>query len=174
MLVKKHAETKRETIGIFAIIMLLQTQITFHRIMHKKQRNLFALLMTLPVFTVIASLFLPYLVKVNVQSGDLTLPNVLMGYQYVLALVILLMMLYSVYCITVEKKIFVALALSLPILFLTYFIRHSIHFQGFVDHDYDSKTGLGFLLLFLAVIVHFGICGSAFILYIRNRNAKID
>lgn len=138
--------------------------------MYKKQRVIFALLMTLPVIAVIASLFLPYLVKLNVQNEDLTTPNIHLGYQYVLALVILLMMLYSVYCITVEKKNFVALALSLPILFLTYLIRYSIHFQGFIDHDYDSKTGSGFLLLFVAVIIHFGICVSAFILYIQNRN----
>lgn len=142
--------------------------------MYKKQRKFFALLMIIPVVVVIASLFLPYLVKLNVQSGDLTLPNVLLGNQFVLALVILLMMLYSIYCITVEKKFFVALALSLPILFLTYFVRYSIHFQGFIDHDYDSKTGLGFHLLFLAVIIHLGICSSAFILYIRNRNEKIE
>ena len=137
--------------------------------MHKKQRTLLAVFLIVPTSIVIASLFLPYLVKLNIQGGDPLLPSYHLGYQYVLALVILLMMLYSIYCSTVEKKVFIALTLSLPILFLTYFIRYSIHFQGFIDHDYDSKTGLGYILLFIATMLHVGICGSAFILYIQNR-----
>ena len=141
--------------------------------MLKKQRVLYAVLMIFPALAVIISLFLPYLIKLNVQSGDLSLPTILYGHQYPLAIVVALLMVHAIFCISFEKKIFIAMTLNVPILFLVYIIRYSIHFQGYIDHDYDSKTGSGFIVLFITAMVQFGICGTAFIAYLRNRDSKI-
>ena len=119
----------------------------------------------------IISLFLPYLLKLNICCGDLSLPNMYEGYHYSLTYLILLLMLASLFSLVFAKRQIITVLFSVLMLPLTWLVRYSIHFQGFIDHDYDSKTGLGFLLLFIAVLTHFAISLTA--LFYKLGNGKI-
>ena len=138
----------------------------------KKYRVILSVLMITTTAGGFASLFLPYLVKLNVRSGDLSLPVLYEGSHYGLAKLIPFIMVLSIFSVALIQKQFITIMLSGIVLILTYLVRHSIHFQGFIDHDYDTKTGTGFLLLFIAVIAHFIISLCALILQMRNRKTR--
>ena len=128
--------------------------------------------MSVTVLCSIASLFLPYLVKLNIRSGDLTLPKFYEGYHYGLTNLVLFIMTATIFSIALIHRQFVSIILSAIVLLLVWLVRKSIHFQGFIDHDFDSKTGAGFVLLFVTAIAHFLISLSAFILQIKNRESN--
>ena len=140
--------------------------------MSKKQRVILSVLSGVTIITTIVSLFLPYLLKLNICCGDLTLPKMYVGYHYQLTVIILLFMFASFLSLTLTERQIITVIFSTIILILTWLVRYSIHFQGFIDHDYDSKTGTGYLLLFISVLTHFVISFSAFILQMRNRKSN--
>jgi hypothetical protein len=113
-----------------------------------------------------ASLFLPYLDKINVISGDLSLPKHLEGYNYNIAIVTGVFT--AILTVRYVKNQIVTFVVSIAIVLLTYFLRYSIHYQGF-DHDYDSKTGLGYLILLIGVLALFLTSFIALITQIRDR-----
>lgn len=138
--------------------------------MSRKYCIIFVGLMILVFIGNVVSLSLPYLVKSDIHSGDLTLPEKYEGYHYGLTKLILFIMLASVFSIALLNRKIVTIALSVIILILTYLVRHSIHYQGMIDHDYDSQTGIGFKLLFTVAMIHFVVSVSAFI--IERKKAK--
>lgn len=138
--------------------------------MTKTNRLLLALFMSSSILLGTVSLFLPYLVKVNRMGGDLTLPQTQLGYQYGLSSLLLVIMTATLIFIASERKQIVSVILSSTVLILVWLVRYSIHFKGFIDHDYDSKTGTGFLLLFIAAIAHFIFSLSA--LFLQNRKLR--
>lgn len=140
--------------------------------MSKKQRVILTVLSGLTIIGAIVSLFLPYLLKLNICCGDLTLPKIYVGYDYLLTVITLLFMFASILSLKLSERQIITVIFSAITLILTWLVRFSIHFQGFIDHDYDSKTGSGFLLLFISVLCHFVISFSAFILQIRNRKSN--
>ena len=140
--------------------------------MSKKQRVILSVLSGVTIISTIVSLFLPYLLKLNICCGDLTLPKMYVGYHYQLTVIILLFMFASFLSLTLTERQIITVIFSTSILILTWLVRYSIHFQGFIDHDYDSKTGTGYLLLFISVLTHFVISFSAFILQMRNRKSN--
>ena len=140
--------------------------------MSKKQRVILSVLSGVTIISTIVSLFLPYLLKLNICCGDLTLPKMYVGYHYQLTVIILLFMFASFLSLTLTERQIITVIFSTIILILTWLVRYSIHFQGFIDHDYDSKTGTGYLLLFISVLTHFVISFSAFILQMRNRKSN--
>jgi len=131
--------------------------------LRKKYRIIFLVPAILTFIGGVISLFLPYLVKLNIHSGDLTLPEMYEGYHYRLTMLILFILLTTIFSIALSNRQIFNVILSAIILILTYLVRLSIHFQGMIDHDYDSKTGLGFKLLFSVVVFHFVICIGAFV-----------
>lgn len=109
------------------------------------------------------SLFYPYLLKLNFHKS-FHLPGVIYGYEYGVAKFSLILSAIIVVRIIRENDILYTLIICAINLFLVYLVRESIHFQGFIDHDYDSKTGVGYLLLFCSTIVQFMvILGFSFI-----------
>jgi hypothetical protein len=138
----------------------------------KKYRIIFVGLMILALIGSVASLFLPYLVKLDIHSGDLTLPEMYEGYHYSLMKLILFIMLASVFSVALLNRQIITVVLSVIILILTYLVRFSIHYQGMVDHDYDSQTGIGFKLLFIVVLIHFIISVIAFIIERKQLKAN--
>lgn len=137
--------------------------------MTKKQRVFFAILFCITLSTAVASLFLPYLVKLNYCCPDFGISATEIGYSYRLSGILILLILGSLFLILTVKNQIYTLVLSILILLITWLIRFSIHFQGFIDHNYDSKTGTGFLLLFISVLTHFVLSLIAFGLQERNR-----
>jgi hypothetical protein len=140
--------------------------------MSKKQRVILSVLFGVTIICTIVSLFLPYLMKLNICCGDLTLPKMYAGHHYQLTTIILLFMFASVLSLLLIERQILTVIFSTITLILTWLVRYSIHFQGFIDHDYDSKTGTGYLLLFISVLTHFVISFSAFILQMRNRKSN--
>lgn len=136
--------------------------------MSKKYRIIFVVSVILTFIGAVISLFLPYLVKLNIHGGDLTLPEMYEGYHYPLSTLILFILLTTIFSIALSNRQIFNVILSVIVLILTYLIRLSIHFQGMIDHDYDSKTGLGFKVLFSVVIFHFVICIGAFVIEQRS------
>ena len=115
-----------------------------------------------------ASLFLPYLDKINVISGDLSLPKHLGGYNYNIAIVTVAGVFTAILTVRYVKNQIVTFVVSIAIVLFTYFLRYSIRYQGF-DHDYDSKTGLGYLILLIGVFAHFLTSFIALITQVRDR-----
>ncbi len=140
--------------------------------MNNKQRVILSVLFGVTIICTIISLFLPYLMKLNICCGDLTLPKMYEGYHYQLTTIILLFIFASVLSLLLDERQITTVIFSAIVLILTWLVRYSIHFQGFIDHDYDSKTGIGYLLLFISVLTHFVVSFSAFILQIRNRESN--
>ncbi len=137
--------------------------------MSKKQRRILTSLMILPFTCAVISLFYPYLLKLNICCGDKTLPKFYNGYDYTFTYPILFFMLASMLCILKFKSQIALIVFNVFILFLIWLVRLSIHYQGYIDHDYDSKTGFGFLLLFISVTVHFILSILALTLEKRSR-----
>lgn len=129
----------------------------------KKWIRIIASLILLSIVLAAISLFMPYLIKLYITSGDLTLPKILPGHHFGLPIVVVFVMLASVFSVTFSKRQISTLVLSIFILILTYLTRDMVHYQGF-DHHYDSKTGGGFALLFIAAILHF--CTSSIALFL--------
>lgn len=98
----------------------------------------------------IISLFLPYLERINVRSGDLDLPIFVSGSKYFIAYFVVVSIGINLLVILISDRRIFSFLLSLLTALLVSIIRKMIHFQGFIDHDYDSKTGSGFLLLFVS------------------------
>ncbi len=142
--------------------------------MNKKQRIILTALSGLTITGAIVSLFFPYLLKSNICCGDLTLPKIYVGHDYLLTVIILLFMFASILSLKQSERQIITLIFSIIILILTWLVRFSIHFQGFIDHDYDSNTGSGYLLLFISVLCHSVISFIAFILQIRNRKSNFN
>ena len=140
--------------------------------MNNKQRVILSVLFGVTIICTIISLFLPYLIKLNIYCGDLTLPKMYEGYHYQLTTIILLFMFASVLSLLLIERQIITVIFSAVVLILTWLVRYSIHFQGFIDHNYDSKTGTGYLLLFISVLTHFVISLSTFILQMRNRKSN--
>lgn len=103
----------------------------------------------------IVSLFFPYLIKLNVRSGNLDLPKIKYGYEYSLPAFSLALYPFLFLIEKLTKRISIALIFSLFNLGFVYLTRKTIHFQSFIDHDFDSKTGLGYHLIFTFSILQF-------------------
>ena len=89
------------------------------------------------------------------RSGNLDLPEVLYGYEYTLTAISLMFMVTTIFIAAFTERFVLNLFFGLFNLGLVYLVRSSIHFQGFLDHDYNSKTGLGFHLFFTFSIIQF-------------------
>jgi hypothetical protein len=120
----------------------------------KKQKLIFLLINLLCLVGCIVSLFYPYLLKLNFSPHH-HLPGVIYGYEYEFAKFSLVLNAIIVVRIIRENNILYTLIICAINLIFVYLIREFIHFQGFIDHDYDSKTGVGYLLLFYTSIVQF-------------------
>jgi hypothetical protein len=93
--------------------------------------------------------------KLNIRSGYVDLSSSVSGYEFELASFSLALFFVIVLTTFMSEKLNFSLFVCAINLIFVYLIRESIHFQGFIDHDYDSKTSVGYLLLFCTSIVQF-------------------
>ncbi len=98
----------------------------------------------------LTSIFFPYLEKLNVYCGDLELPMSVPGYEFSSIPFIMITILIAAFT-SLNWSFF----LSFVNLGLVYLTRTAIHFQGFIDHDYDSKAAIGYYLLVAFSIIFF-------------------
>ncbi len=134
-----------------------------------KKQNLFHLSVILICFTgSISSLFYPYMEKVNIQSGDLHLPKIILGYDYEITTIILFTIAINFLLSAFIKNKFWTFSMSLITLVLVYLTRIVIHSNNNIDHDFDSKTGVGYLILFIFSLVLFLSSSFSLVYYIRN------
>lgn len=121
----------------------------------KKQKLIYLIVIIICFIGSLTSIFLPYLEKLNVRSSDLELPKLIIGTEYGITTFVLLSI-ATVFLITAftDNK-FWPFFMSIITLGLVYFTRVFIHFQGMIDHDYDSKTGSGYRMLFTFSIILF-------------------
>jgi len=131
------------------------------------------ILLSLIVIGSMYSMSLPYMFKTNIVAGDLSLPEFYDGTEYGLSKLLIFVMICSVLSLALKKKQIVTLIMSLIVLMLTFLIRYSIHFH-LIDHDYDSNTGVGFLLLFTLAILHLLISSIALFLESYMRNPSVS
>jgi hypothetical protein len=83
------------------------------------------------------------------------LPGVIYGYEYELAKFSFILNAIIVVRVIRGNNILYTLIICAINLFFVFLVRESIHSQGYIDHDYDSKTGVGYLLLFYSSIAQF-------------------
>ena len=120
----------------------------------KKQKLIFLLINLLCLVGCIVSLFYPYLLKLNFSPHH-HLPGVIYGYEYELAKFSFILNAIIVVRVIRGNNILYTLIICAINLFFVFLVRESIHSQGYIDHDYDSKTGVGYLLLFYSSIAQF-------------------
>jgi hypothetical protein len=97
-----------------------------------------------------ASMFFPYLEKLGLQNGHLYIFESVPGYAFFLMPFILITMILAIF--THLNWSFFWSVFHIGLVYLNIF---AIHYQGFIDHDYDSKAGLGYYLLCLFSSVFF-------------------
>jgi hypothetical protein len=101
----------------------------------------------------IVSIFYPFQIKTNVHAGDLGIPRIEFGFEYSLIPFTLLLLIVIAYYSVIVNRILPIVVFSVLALGFVQLIRYSIHFQGYIDHDYDTNAGFGFYLFFWVVIV---------------------
>jgi hypothetical protein len=116
----------------------------------KNQRVTYLIVIGICFLGSLASIFFPYLEKLNVVAGNLDLPISVPGYEFENIPFVMITMVLAAFT-NLNWSFF----LSIVHLGLVYLTRTAIHFQGFIDHDYDSKAGLGYYLLFAFSIIFF-------------------
>lgn len=144
----------------------------------KKQKLLFLSFNILCFVCCIISLFLPYLEKLNIRRGFNYHSAFVSGYEFESVHFSLALFFVIVLTTFMSGKLIFSLIICAINLFFVYLVREFIHFQGFIDHDYDSKTGVGYLLLFYTSIVQFMVISGLSIikkwrlLKWKNQNIK--
>lgn len=122
-----------------------------------KQKLTFLILLLFCFCGSIVSLFFPYLEKLNVRGGDLDLPTILYGYSFQTTSFALLFNVILILILVTTKNTFLPFMFSFLSLGFVYITRILIHFQGFIDHDFDSKTGMGYHLLVIFSFAQFSL-----------------
>lgn len=102
-------------------------------------------------------------------AGDLNQLRVIDGREYLFPKVIISFILLSLISVLFLKRQIVLIFSSILVVFFTYLTRISIHSQWNIDREYDTKTGFGYLLIFITVIGYFIIC---WIIIIFNWHGK--
>ena len=138
--------------------------------MTKQHRLILTILMGVTLALGFGSLWLPYLLKLNIIEGDYPSPTLYLGYDFEFMKLVLFIMSLTFLSIAFSSREIISVLLSSMVLTLVWLLRYIIHFQA-LDHGYDSKTGFGFMLLFIAAVMQFMISASA-ILHVRNQQAK--
>jgi hypothetical protein len=117
--------------------------------MNRQKISYFILLSTcfIGAFT---SMFFPYLEKLVLKNGHLFIFESVPGYAFFLMPFILITMILAAFTHLHWSFFWSVLHIG-----LVYLNRFAIHYQGFIDHDYDSKAGLGYYLLCLFSSVFF-------------------
>lgn len=121
------------------------------------QKTKFIVLLIICFVGSITSLFFPYLLKLNIHGGNLELPEVINGYSYQITSLLLLFEAVIILILITTKRIIWPSIIAFFCLGLVHFTRTLIHYQGFIDHDFDSKTGFGYHLLFVFTILFVAI-----------------
>ena len=101
------------------------------------------------------SLCFPYLERLNISSDYFKSHPFVVGYEYEMAVFVVVLMLTTTIFAFYRNYSKWACIVSLITLGFVYWLRCIIHFQGMIDHDYDSKTGIGFRMLFVFLLVQF-------------------
>lgn len=116
----------------------------------------------------IVSIFYPFQIKTNVHAGDLGIPRIEFGFEYSLIPFTLLLLIVIAYYSVIINRILPIVVFSVLALGFVKLIRYSIHFQGFIDHNYDTNAGSGFYLFFWVVLLQ--LFGSlSFAIWDRNK-----
>ncbi len=114
----------------------------------KKQKIIYLIVIIFCFIGSLTSIFFPYLEKLNVRSGNPDLPKLQLGYEFVSSSLVLLFISITLLVTIFTKNPVISFSMNIIILGLVYLTRSEIHSQGFIDHDYDSKTGTGYFILF--------------------------
>lgn len=122
---------------------------------------------------VIVSIFYPFQIKSNVHAGDLGIPRIEFGFEYSLIPYTLLLLYVITYYSVFAYGILPLVILSVLALGFVRLIRYSIHFQGLIDHNYDTNAGSGFYIFFWSVILH--LFGSlSFAIWLRFKKNSLN
>lgn len=126
--------------------------------MSRISRISYSILLIIAIGCAITSLYYPYLLKVNLFAGDPNQPRIINGIEFLFPKIIIAFMLASLISILLLKRQKWLIFSSIIVICFTYLTRISIHSQWNIDREYDTKTGFGYLLLFITVIGYFIIC----------------
>ena len=117
----------------------------------KNQKVIYFTIIIICLLGSLVSIFFPYLEKLDMLRGDLDLLDSVPGYKLIMPRFILIFMFLTVFAKN-ETRAFIY---SFIILCFVYYTRTAIHYQGFLDHDYHSKTGIVYYILFVFSIIFF-------------------
>jgi hypothetical protein len=115
-----------------------------------RQKTSYFILLSSCFIGAFVSMFFPYLEKLGWQNGQLSIFESVPGYAFFLMPFILITMILAAF-----THLHWSFFWSVFHIGLVYLNRFAIHYQGFIDHDYDSKAGLGYYLLCLFSSIFF-------------------
>lgn len=134
----------------------------------KNQNTILLFVLGTTAIGAFVSLFFPYLHKFNLVSGDLSIPRIVKGIDFLTAKTTGLLLFFTWLHASKYKQYWWLLFWSSLAALFTNFTRHSIHFQTFIDHDYDSAAGFGFYLLFICSLINISTCLVFFVLSLKQ------
>ncbi|AEA43235.1 hypothetical protein Fluta_1240 [Fluviicola taffensis DSM 16823] len=126
--------------------------------MSRISRISYSIILIIAIGCAISSLYYPYLLKLNLFAGDPNQQRVINGSEFLFPRIIIAFMLVSLISVLLLKRQIVLIFSSILIVCFTYLTRTSIHSQWNIDREYGTKTGFGYLILFITVIGYFIIC----------------
>jgi hypothetical protein len=106
----------------------------------------------------ILSLFFPFIQRLNIHTSDPSISKLVLGKEMFTPFISLVLMclIYLFFYIQKLHRIIIWIVLVIYGLSVV-LVRKSIHFQGFIDHDYDTKTGIGFYVMFVSAVIYSGL-----------------
>jgi hypothetical protein len=137
----------------------------------KKSEILVLIFSMLTALSALISLFLPFLHRSNFREAYLSkaYPLVEIGFYFEMSIVSIVFILTAFYLAFLQRSHYWALFLLLLNLININFIRSQIHYHCCLDHDFDTKTGLGFHVLFFSSLLAFL---PVVILYLLHRSQR--
>lgn len=109
-----------------------------------------------PVLLAFVSLFFPYRTKVSDwNTGNEAIKIEELGYSFELGLIVVTMLVLGVVIKLLFRYKYAELVFALGTVAFCLLLWQLTHFQGLIDHKFDTHSGIGFKMLFFACSWYF-------------------
>ena len=124
---------------------------------------------------ILSSLFFPYIHRINIVNYGEGLSAFSYGYEMMSTILSVTALMITTILMNFSdtlKRWQWSLASALVNLCAVWLIRFEIHFQGFIDHDFDTRSGVGYYMLFAFSIAFVLVCLIYISIYLRKRSIQ--
>lgn len=120
---------------------------------------------------ILVSLFLPYQNRSNFVTSEVV-SDLAYGYEMMSALFPMIFLMIVVMMVYLLESYVWPMIFTLLNLLTVWLVRFEIHFQGFIDHYYDTKSGAGYYILFICSVLFAIVIGIQLFIQVKRRIDK--